>query len=166
MPGSSKYGGSSGRGSDPFKNSTSDSMSKKLKEPKKKKGDSSREEEQNSRRRAKNRNTQRAYRERREQRLRELEQQVQQAELLNQTLTSAYQELKAEMDMLEAEKMQEQYYGDAASQSASASGSAYAAGHMNPAGTEYDTGGTSYGWGQDTWAPEWDPDGGYHHSGA
>lgn len=57
-----------------------------------------------------NRNSQRAYRDRREQRLRELEAEVQEAELLNQTLTSAYQELRAEMERLEVEKSQEEYY--------------------------------------------------------
>lgn len=136
MP-SSKYGSGSGGGNDPFKNSTSGSMSKKLKEPKKKRGDSkNKEEEQTSvsrllapsrsishplmltttpkRRRTQNRTSQRAYRERREHRLQELEAQVQEAETLNQTLTAAYQELRAEMDSLQAEKAQEQYYASMA----------------------------------------------------
>lgn len=43
----SKYGSSSGGGGDPFKNTTPDSMSEKLKEPKKKKEDSKRKEEHN-----------------------------------------------------------------------------------------------------------------------
>lgn len=117
-------------------------MSKKLKEPKKKRGDSkNKEEEQASvsgpgelypsgnrksltapppqRRRNQNRASQRAYRERREQRLTELEAQVQEAEMLNQTLTAAYQELRAEMDGLQAEKAQEQYYASMAAASSS-----------------------------------------------
>ncbi|KAI7780684.1 hypothetical protein LA080_015843 [Diaporthe eres] len=164
MP-SSKYGSGSGGGSDPFKNSTSGSMSKKLKEPKKKRGDSkNKEEEHASRRRTQNRASQRAYRERRENRLQELEAQVQEAEMLNQTLTAAYQELRAEMDSLQAEKAQEQYYASMAA--AQAGPSSYDASYEGtPA-----SGGTSTGYGQQadpslwaydsSWVPEeWD-DGG------
>lgn len=116
------------------------------------------------RRRTQNRESQRAYRERRENRLQELEIQVQEAEILNQTLTTAYQELKTEMDGLQAEKAQEQYYASMSAQAgpsydpsygASASG---ATGYEQPADPNL--------WTYDSnWVPEeWD-DGGNGGSG-
>ncbi|ROW16050.1 hypothetical protein VPNG_02500 [Cytospora leucostoma] len=153
---STKHGSGSGGSNDPFKNNTTGSMSKKLKEPKKKRGGSKKEEEHTSRRREQNRNSQRAYRERREQRLRELEAQVQDAELLNQTLTTAYQDLRAEMETLQAEKAQEHYYANLSSQAA---GSSY-----DPSYASSASGAAGYGqadptlWEEDAWAPEgWMP---------
>ncbi|CAN8096024.1 unnamed protein product [Discula destructiva] len=157
----SKYGSSSG-GSDPFKNATSSSMSKKLKEPRKKKGDSKKEDEHSVKRRTQNRNSQRAYRERREQRLSELESQVQQAEALNETLTSAYQELRSELDRLEAEKAQEQYYDQSSAQPSFTSDTAYV-----PSGSVM----TAYGqgdsdWGNSSWEPqEWQGGDDYNYQG-
>ncbi|KUI71363.1 AP-1-like transcription factor CAP1 [Cytospora mali] len=153
---STQRGSGSGGGDDPFKNNTPGSMSKKLKEPKKKRGGSKREEEQTSRRRTQNRNSQRAYRERREQRLRELEVQVQEAEHLNQTLSTAYQELKAEMDTLQAEKAQEEYYAQFYSQAGPSYDPAYTASASGTAGyaqsdpTLWDDG----SWAQEGWQPE------------
>lgn len=45
--------------------------------------------------------------------------------MLNQTLTAAYQELRAEMDGLQAEKAQEQYYASMAAAAAQAGPSNY-----------------------------------------
>lgn len=45
--------------------------------------------------------------------------------MLNQTLTAAYQELRAEMDSLQAEKAQEQYYASMAAASTQAGPSSY-----------------------------------------
>ncbi|KAJ0108136.1 hypothetical protein J7T55_007255 [Diaporthe amygdali] len=154
MP-STKYGSGSGGGDDPFKNSTSGSMSKKLKEPKKKRGDSKKKEEEQS----SNRESQRAYRERRERRLTELELQVQEAEVLNQTLTTAYQELKAEIDRLQAEKAQEAYYASMAAQAGPSYDASYAG--SSSGATGYEQQGDPNLWAYDSnWVPEeWD-DGG------
>lgn len=116
------------------------------------------------RRRTQNRNSQRAYRERREQRLRELEAQVQEAELLNQTLTTAYQELKAEMDTLQLEKAQEQYYDEYYGQ----------AGHSyDPSLAASAPGAAGYGdsdptlWDDGAWDPEgWQPGDNSRYHGA
>lgn len=83
--------------------------------------------------------------------------------MLNQTLTAAYQELRAEMDSLQAEKAQEQYYASMAA--AQAGPSSYDTSYGTPA-----SGGASAGYGQQAdpslwaydsnWVPEeWD-DGG------
>lgn len=80
---------------------------------------------------------------------------MQQAEMLNQTLTTAYQELRAEITRLETEKAQEQYY-------------ASLQGQPDPSlDTSLGTPGSimgAYGqgedaWGDSTWIPEeWEPE--------
>ena len=89
--------------------------------------------------------------------------------MLNQTLTAAYQELRAEMDSLQAEKAQEQYYASVAAAQAGPSSSHDASYGGGPASS---SGAAGYGqqadpsmWAYDSsWVPEeWD-DGG--NSGA
>lgn len=85
----------------------------------------------------------------------ELESQVQQAEGMNQTLTSAYQNLRAEIDRLEAEKAQEQYYENYSTQPEFTFDPAYATAGSSMAG--YGQGGTT--WADNNWAPqEWQGD--------
>lgn len=84
---------------------------------------------------------------------------MQQAEMLNQTLTTAYQELRAEVDRLETEKAHEQYYASlsAGGQSTSSFDGSYAAQNQDLA--EFGQGDTM--WGNNAWAPEeWQPDDG------
>lgn len=112
----------------------------------------------------------------------ELESQVQEAEMLNETLTAAYQELRAEIDRLETEKAQEQYYAslynDQAQhqqqQQAAAAAAAGASMSMEPSGyAQYGDPGMSTGgyvgdgqgdatWGDNAWIPEeWEPEDNY-----
>lgn len=114
------------------------------------------------RRRTQNRASQRAYRERREHRLQELEAQVQEAENLNQTLTAAYQDLRAEMDSLQAEKAQEQYYASMAAAQAGPSSYDASYGATPASGAEgYGQQGDPSLWAYDSnWVPEaWDEGG-------
>lgn len=89
----------------------------------------------------------------------ELESEVQQAEALNQTLTTAYQGLRAECDRLQEEKAQEQYNADIASQFAS----------YDPLYTTSTSTAGGYGEGDTTgenitWPmQEWDNEDGYSH---
>lgn len=83
----------------------------------------------------------------------ELESQVQEAEALNQTLTAAYQELKAELDRLEWEKYQEQQPDAPVSQS----GSSFDPFYNAPNSNSYDYGQEDVSWGESNWTPEeWD----------
>lgn len=89
--------------------------------------------------------------------------------MLNQTLTTAYQELRAEMDGLQAEKAQEQYYASmAAAQQQQTGSSSYDASYGTAAsGAEgYGQQGDPSMWAYDSnWVPEeWD-DGGAGGSG-
>lgn len=81
--------------------------------------------------------------------------------MLNQTLTTAYQELRTEMDSLQAEKAQEQYYASMAAQQAGSS--SYDASQQAGYGQEQ---GDPSLWAYDSnWVPEeWD-DGGAGGSG-
>lgn len=89
----------------------------------------------------------------------ELESQVQEAEMLNQTLTAAYQELRAEIDRLEAEKAQEQYYGGFPGQPAASMDPSYAAPGSSTAGPGQGDAGV---WGENAWIPEeWEPEDNY-----
>lgn len=82
----------------------------------------------------------------------ELESQVHEAEGMNQTLTSAYQSLRSEIDQLEAEKAQEQYYENFSTQPGFAFDPAYATAGSNMAG--YGQGDTA--WADNNWTPqEW-----------
>lgn len=83
--------------------------------------------------------------------------------MLNQTLTTAYQELKAEIDRIEAEKTQEQYYGDLAGQSTSAS--AIDAAYAGSGVADYGQG--SAAWEDYSYVPEqWEPDEDFSQHGA
>lgn len=82
---------------------------------------------------------------------------MQQAEMLNQTLTTAYQELRAEVDRLETEMAQEQYYASLSGQpSSSFDAASYAAQGQTPAEFGQADAGM---WGETAWVPEdWQPD--------
>ena len=88
--------------------------------------------------------------------------------MLNQTLTTAYQELRAEMDSLQAEKAQEQYYASMAAAQQAGSSPSYDASYGTAAsGAEgYGQQGDPNMWAYDSnWVPEeWD-DGGAGGSG-
>lgn len=85
---------------------------------------------------------------------------MQEAELLNQTLTAAYQDLRAEIDRLEAEKAQEQYHASlsAGGEAGPSTDPSYTASGSDVAGW----GQADVMWGEDAWqSGEWQPEGDY-----
>lgn len=94
----------------------------------------------------------------------ELESQVQEAEVLNQTLTSAYQELKAEIDRLEGEKSQERFHEVLAAQNMPASSFDPFPTASSSSMAGYGQGGTT--WGNSDWTPqEWETEDSYDNQG-
>lgn len=89
---------------------------------------------------------------------------MQEAELFNQTLTAAYQELKAEMDTLHAEEAQEQYYAQYYSQAGQSYDPSFAA---SASGTASYGGSDPTLWDDSAWDPEgWQPGDNSHYHGA
>ena len=80
---------------------------KEKKRKKKKSGLTNEELAHTQRRRAQNRASQRAYRERKDQRIKDLEHMLDEAKLRNETLNQAYMDLQAEYVKLKAAQFQE-----------------------------------------------------------